>query len=83
MSPKEKSKELIKKFIPRMYCYLGSGMLTDSYDEEVALLNAIHCSIYCVEEIIKCKPSEPLNYNSSFLYWEEVIKELEETKKWI
>lgn len=44
MNPKEKAKELIEKLLPNVYCYLGSGMLTNEYSEEVALI--------CVEEII-------------------------------
>ena len=28
MDPKEKARELIDKFLPNVYCYLGSGMLT-------------------------------------------------------
>jgi len=34
---------LIEKFLPKMYCYMGSGMLTDSYDEKVAEDNAKEC----------------------------------------
>ena len=33
MTPKEKCDELIEKFIPNMYCYMGSGMLSNDYDE--------------------------------------------------
>ena len=34
---------LIEKFLPRMYCFFGSGMLTNSYDEKVAEDNAKEC----------------------------------------
>lgn len=34
---------LIEKFLPKMYCYFGSGMLTNAYDENVALQNAKEC----------------------------------------
>ena len=34
---------LIEKLLPKMYCYFGSGMLTDTYDENVALQNAKKC----------------------------------------
>jgi hypothetical protein len=34
---------LREKFLPKMYCYFGSGMLTNSYDEKVAEDNAKEC----------------------------------------
>lgn len=34
---------LIEKLLPKMYCYFGSGMLTNAYDENVALQNAKEC----------------------------------------
>jgi hypothetical protein len=34
---------LKEKFLPRMYCFFGSGMLTNSYDEKVAEDNAKQC----------------------------------------
>ena len=49
MSPKEKAKELVEKFIPNVYCYLGSGMLTNEYSEEVALVNAKKQALTCID----------------------------------
>lgn len=34
---------LIEKLLPKMYCFFGSGMLTNSYDEKVAESNAKEC----------------------------------------
>ena len=34
---------LKEKFLPKMYCFFGSGMLTNSYDEKVAEDNAKQC----------------------------------------
>ena len=34
---------LIEKLLPKMYCFFGSGMLTNSYDETVAESNAKEC----------------------------------------
>ena len=34
---------LKEKFLPKMYCYLGSGMLSNTYDENIALQNAKEC----------------------------------------
>ena len=34
---------LKERFLPKMYCFFGSGMLTNSYDEKVAEGNATEC----------------------------------------
>lgn len=52
-SPKEYAEELIKFFLPKMYCYFGSGMLSNNYDEEVALNNAKECASFLVKDLIK------------------------------
>ena len=35
--------KLKEKFLPKMYCFMGSGMLTNYYDEKVAKENADEC----------------------------------------
>lgn len=40
---KNQAIELVKKLLPQMYCYMGSGMLANYYDHEVALKNAKEC----------------------------------------
>lgn len=35
--------KLKEKFLPKMYCFFGSGMLTNTYDENVANTNAVEC----------------------------------------
>jgi hypothetical protein len=34
---------LREKFLPRMYCFMGSGMLSNTYDKDVAEDNAMEC----------------------------------------
>jgi len=34
---------LKEKFLPKMYCFMGSGMLTNTYDKDVAESNAEEC----------------------------------------
>lgn len=34
---------LKEKFLPRMYCFMGSGMLSNTYDKDVAEDNASEC----------------------------------------
>lgn len=50
--PKTAAISLVEKYMPMMYCYLGSGMLSNSYDENVARSNAKACAIIVCDEII-------------------------------
>jgi hypothetical protein len=34
---------LKEKFLPRMYCFMGGGMLSNTYDKDVAEDNAKQC----------------------------------------
>jgi hypothetical protein len=52
MTPKEKAQELVKKISPNMYCYMGSGMLSDHYDLKVATDNAKECATILIDEFI-------------------------------
>lgn len=89
MTPKEKAIELVAKFAPYMYCYMGSGMLSnDDYDEKVVLTFAKSCALIAVDEIINSNPLSP--YNGGYYelasdrmdevkeYWEIVKKEIEQ-----
>lgn len=61
---------LIEKLLPKMYCYFGSGMLTNTYDENVALQNAKECELIADEfaiefvEWLKDKPRSQFNRES-------------------
>lgn len=80
MEPLEKAKQLIEKFKPSMYCYMGSGMLTNSYDEGVATSNAINCALMLIDEVIATDMliDEDTYVNTAiYLYfWIDVKKEL-------
>lgn len=85
MTPKEKAEQLIESFKPYMYCYMGSGMLSDCYDEKIVLYNAIKSSLITVDEIINSSPSLPILSESGSLYndieesksfWQQVKKEI-------
>lgn len=82
MIPKEKAQELVDKFLPLVYCYMGSGMLSDDYDKNVALGNAKQCALIAVDEIISlnCEnysdwQNNPHHYYSRE-YWQQVKKEI-------
>lgn len=74
MTAKEKAIELIKKFDPIVYPYLGSGFMTNTEDEDVILKNAKKCALITIEEI-----KESVSNNNDFKYWQDVKKEVEST----
>ena len=76
MTPKEKAERLIKQFIPYMYCYMGSGMLSNDYDEKVALKYAKQCALIAVDEILK---NDGFTQFDDYLteYWQQVKQEIE------
>lgn len=81
MNTQDKASELVLKFTPYMYCYRGSGMLSNEYDEKVVLDFAKWCAITTVEETLKALKVPPIEnkghalYDSQIDYWNEV-KEL-------
>lgn len=81
MNPKEKVQELINLYKPHMYCYLGSGMLTNDYDESVVIHNAKKCVSYYIDGMIEqwntyhtINPTELAELQLK--YWSEVKKEI-------
>ena len=82
ITPKEKAEQLVSSFSPFVYCYMGSGMLTNTSDDEVIKMNAKLCALKVVDEIIleQCKSSElkDAKYQDERLhYWQEVKQEIE------
>ena len=73
-STKEYAEELIKFFLPKMYCYFGSGMLTNHYDEKVALDNAKECAIHCIDQIRVF--ANVLKLREEIMYFNAVEKEI-------
>ena len=73
-SPKEYAEELIKFFLPKMYCYFGSGMLTNHYDEKVALDNAKKCALHCIDQIRVF--GNVLKLREELMYFNAVEKEI-------
>lgn len=77
MTPKEKCDQLIEKFRPYVYCYIGSGMLSDTYDLEVANSYAKECALISVKETIESFELYGNDLMGEINYWEEVKGELE------
>ncbi len=83
ISPQEKAEELVDKYKPFVYCYMGSGMLSNDYDENVVFRNAKECALIAVDEILKALKYPPkANENrhiihvETIIYWQEVREEL-------
>ena len=72
MTPEKKAEELIKKFMPMMYCYLGSGMLSNHYDEGVAKRNAVRCAVIAVDEVLEIVSSDDSILITELQYWQSV-----------
>lgn len=88
MNHKEVALDLIKKALPHVYCYMGSGFLTGTYNDEVALDSARQAVIKTVTIILE--KLVQINVDS-FVYTEivddwhkvgEVIKELTPRDIW-
>lgn len=73
-NPKEYAEKLIKFFLPKMYCYLGSGMLTNTYDEEVALGFAKECALFHVKGLYEFGDS--LKVREPLMFFNAVEKEI-------
>ena len=83
---RDKADELIEKFKPYVYYFLGSGMLTNTYSEEVAKINATKCVKILAQQILDLdvvwyrkeaigKP-DFIRPEMTREFWEEVMKEL-------
>lgn len=59
------AEEIKKEILPLMYCYFGSGMLTDDYNEKVANNNADKC-IKIMEQYAKQKVLEDRKRQEDF-----------------
>ena len=47
------TKQLIEQFLSYVYCYAGSGMLINTFDDDVAIQNAKACAAILCKEVIK------------------------------
>ncbi len=76
MEPREKAKELIERFSPVVYPFLGSSMLTNEPNYTVILNNAKICANITIDEILNLDTGDTINKD----YWEEVRKSIENYK---
>ena len=78
MTPKEKAQNLVEKYKPYVYPYIGSSYLTgDEFPEEI-LRNAKICALIAVDEILNAiEFSSQADELSKITYWNEVKQEIE------
>jgi hypothetical protein len=80
-TPKEKAEQLISNFSPYVYCYMGSGMLTNTCDDEAIKMNAKQCALIVVDEILEefyhLACDDETYGNTKIKYWQEVTQEIE------
>ena len=63
MTIKQQADAIVERYRPYVYCYLGSGMLTNDHNEEVQTRCATLCAIQEVEaRIEEVKPFTPLYF---------------------
>lgn len=80
MTPQEKAEELVNKFRPMMYCYVGSEMLTNTFNEQEQIRNAKQCALICVEPMIyfiESHNNEWYGWAEDLEFWQEVQHEIE------
>jgi len=79
MEAELKAKELVEKFKPFVYCYSGSGMLTNTMDDGVILDFAKRCAVESVDEIlnhINEISNIQYHFGKSIAYWKDVQDEI-------
>ena len=76
MTPKEKAKILVDKFSPFVNPYMGSGMLSNSFDNGAILFQSKRCAIVLVDEVISVIPMYVGKLNPDWEFWDMVRKEI-------
>jgi hypothetical protein len=76
MNPKEKALELIEQFKDKVNPYIGSGMLSNTHDDDTILWQSKRCALVAVDEVLN-EENHFIQTDAHFLYWEEVKQEIE------
>lgn len=77
----KKIEELVLSFTPKVYCFFGSGVLTNTYDENVALQNARECALIAVEHILNNGRLCDNMHHNDFYDYKEMKAKLEKLTK--
>ena len=77
MEVQEKINELVEKFSQHVNPYIGSGMLSNTYDDNAIIWQAKGCALITVNEILANTPMYTGNLNPKWKFWNDVKLELE------
>jgi hypothetical protein len=75
MTPKEKTLELIEQFKDKVNPYIGSGMISNTHDDDTILWQSKRCALVAVDEVLN-KENHFIQTDAHLLYWEEVKQEI-------
>lgn len=83
---KEKAIELVKLFIDNVNPYIGSGMLSNTQDDDAIFYQSKMVAGKCVDEIIKAltfttsglelNPLDDIEISKDFYFWKEVKEQI-------
>lgn len=76
MTPKEKALELIEQFKDKVNPYIGSGMLSNTHDDDTILWQSKRCALIAVDEILN-EENNFIQTDAQLLYWEQVKEEIQ------
>lgn len=77
MNPKEKATELIEKFKDMVNPYIGSGMLSNTHDDNAILWQSKKCALVVANELLANTPMYEGNLNPRWKFWNDVKSEIE------
>jgi hypothetical protein len=77
MTTKEKAIELINLFKDNVNPYIGSGMLSNTFDDDAILWQSKMVATNCAKEVLKQIPMFTGNKNPNYEFWEQVITEID------
>ena len=80
MTAKEKAVELLNEFRPMVNPYIGSGMLSNTHDENAILLQAKRCALVAVDNIVKVLHTIESKHLADLQFWGEVDYEIKTFK---
>jgi len=82
MNPKEKALELIEQFKDKVNPYIGSGMLSNTHDDDTIMWQSKRCALIAVDEILKnfglvANGQTFFTEHRAVQYYQEVKQEIE------
>ena len=87
MNTKEEAIKLVKKFKDHVNPYIGSGMLSNSFDDGAILWQSKKCAVITIDAILEASPTNPLTggyielysdmVDEAIIFWKQVKSDIE------